>query len=446
MDPQTRAVRSCLIMQKDFRWFFTGQTVSLFGSSMAPVALAFAVLDASGSMSQLGVVLVARMVPLLAFLLIGGATADRFSRRSVLVLANSGSALTQGGVAALLLTGHYSLFAVAALELLNGVLTAFTTPALRGVVPELVDKSHLRQANSLLGSARNVSKILGPSVSGALVVTVGSGAAIAFDAMSFLIAAVGLAQLPLTARASVLQQPGILTDIHEGWTQFRQTPWVWTVTVAFCVVNLVQTGTWQILGPALTQQLSGAQTWGFVLSARGAGLLLMGALMYRLVVRHLLRLGLLMGAIGALPLIALGAHQHAPWLITAAFIGGLGSSALGISWDTSLQEHVPAHALSRVSSYDNLLSYISIPIGQLCVGPLAHALGGFHVALAAGILYAVAAVIPLASSAVRKLPHTVATRTSIPAAASEGQALSLAASVAVSDEIEAPVAESGNSP
>src|SRR5437764_7991095 len=97
------------LRQTNFRWLFTGQTVSLLGSSMAPVALAFAVLDASDSVSQLGVVLVARMVPMLAFLLIGGATADRFSRRTVLVLSNTGSALTQGAVATVLLTGHYSL-------------------------------------------------------------------------------------------------------------------------------------------------------------------------------------------------------------------------------------------------------------------------------------------------------------------------------------------------
>lgn len=177
------------------------------------------------------------------------------------------------------------------------------------------------------------------------------------------------------------------------------------VPLSFCLVNLVQTGTWQILGPELTRQISGEATWGFVLSAGGTGLLVMSVLMYRLTVTHLLRLGLLMGALGALPLLLLGAHLHAPWLIAGAFIAGLGSSVGGISWDTSLQEHVPAHALSRVSSYDDLLSFIAIPIGQLSVGPLAQAFGGFRVAATAGTLYAVAAVIPLASTAVRRLPH-----------------------------------------
>ena len=401
---------SSLLRRADFRWFFTGQLVSLLGSSMAPVALTFAVLNASSSTGDLGIVLTARMLPLLGFLLVGGATADRFARRTVLVTANLGSALTQGCVAGLLLTGHYSLTWVATLEFLNGVLSAFTTPALRGIVPQLVDDGRLRQANALLGSMGNATKIFGPSLSGILVVAVGGGPAIAFDALTYLIAAGCLARLPLiagvaAARASAAGPATILADIRDGWTEFRRIPWVWPVSGTFCLMNMVQTGTWQILGPELTRQLSGEATWGFVLSARGLGLLVMSALMYRLVVGHLLRVGQLMSVLGALPLLALGAHLHTPWLIASAFTAGLGSAVAGISWDTSLQEHVPAHVLSRVSSYDDLLSYVAIPIGQLCVGPLAQTFGGFRLTTGTGVVYAVAAVVPLASTAVRRLPH-----------------------------------------
>ncbi|WP_441248264.1 MFS transporter [Kitasatospora sp. McL0602] len=394
-----------LLRQTHFRWFFAGRLVSLLGSSMAPVALAFAVLDSAPGSGDLGVILAARMLPLLVFLLLGGATADRLPRRTVLVAANLGSALTQGGVAVLLLTDRYSLLPVAALELLSGVVAAFTTPALRGVVPQLVDRTLLQQANAALGSANSATKVLGPSLSGVLVVAVGGGTAIAFDALTYLLAAGCLARLPLISAAPKRQSSTVLRDIRDGWTEFRRLPWVWTVTGAFCLMNLVQTGTWQILGPTLTRQLSSEAVWGFVLSARGAGLLLMSVLMYRLAVRHLLRLGQLASALGALPLLALGARLHAPWLTGAAFVAGLGSAVSGISWETSLQEHVPAHALSRVSSYDDLLSYLAIPIGQLSVGPLTQTFGGFRVTATAGILYAAAALAPLASTAVRRLPH-----------------------------------------
>lgn len=372
---------------------------------MAPVALAFAVLDASGSAHDLGVVLAVHMLPLLALLLVGGAVADRSSRRNVLVAAHLGSALTQGGVATLLLTGHYSLVPVTVLEFLNGALAAFTTPALRGVLPQLVDRSRLQQANSLLGTARNATKILGPSLSGVLVVAVGSGPAIAFDAFTYLLAAAFLARLTFTQDTHAPRRTGVLADIRDGWTEFRAIRWVWVGTLSFCLMNLAQTGTWQILGPQLTRQLSGEATWGFVLSARGIGLLVSGLLMYRLLVRHLLRLGQLTSALAALPLLALGAHLHAPWLLAAAFVAGLGSAVTAVAWDTSLQEHVPPHVLSRVASYDDLLSYLAIPIGQLSVGPLAGAYGASRVTAAAGIISAGAAVLPLASRAVRRLHH-----------------------------------------
>jgi MFS family permease len=403
----------------NFRWFVAGRLVSLLGSSMAPVALAFAVLDASRHAGDLGIVLAARMVPNLVFLLVGGAVADRFSRRTVLVLANLGAASTQGAVAAILLTHHYSLAAVAVLEFANGVLDAFTMPALRGVVPELVDKSRLRQANSLLSSTRNATRILGPSVSGLLVVTAGSGWAIAFDALTFLLAAGCLARLRLAATVPH-QSSTVLADIRDGWTIFRGIRWVWIVSGTFCVLNMIQTGTWQILGPELTRRVSGAATWGFVLSARGVGLLLMSVVMYRLAVRHFLRLGQVSVTLVALPLLALGLHRGAPWLVVSGFVAGLGSSIAGIAWDTSIQEHVPPHALSRVASYDDLLSYVAIPIGQLAVGPLADAIGGFRLVSITGWVYIVLALAPLISREVRDLPH--ARRPAPPPAPRDGPA------------------------
>lgn len=396
---------SSLMRRRDFGWFFSGQLVSLLGSSMAPIALAFAVLDASGSAGDLGIVLAVRMVPMLVFLLVGGAVADRFSRRTVLVLSNLGSALTQGTVAVVLVTGHYALVLVAGLEFLNGVLSAFTSPALRGIVPQFVEKAELQQANSVLSSMRNATKILGPSLAGVVVATAGSGPAIAFDAVSYLLAAGCMAQLSVTTHSVTQKKSSLLSDIRDGWGEFWRIRWVWMVSLSFCVVNLVQTGAWQILGPELTKQISSEATWGLVLSFRGLGMLVMSTLMYRIAVKRLLRLGQLMSALGALPLLALGARLGAPWLIGAAFVAGVGTTVAADGWDTSLQEHVSADVLSRVASYDDLLAYIAIPVGQLCVGPLASAVGGFQVAVGAGLVYAVVTVVPLASASVRRLPH-----------------------------------------
>lgn len=385
-----------------FAWFFYGRLTSQLGSSMAPVALTFAVLDAADRSSDLGVILAAALIPHLLLLLVGGASADRFSRRAVLVAANLGSALTQGLVATILLTGTYSLPWIAGLELANGALAAFTSPALRGIVPELVDPGDLQRANALLGSARNATRIIGPSVAGILVAAAGGGAAIAVDAATYALAALCLLRLTAAPALDTVRTP-LIRDIREGLSYFRSVRWLWPVSMAFFVVNLVQTGPWQILGPQITEQQGGARTWGLVLSARAVGLLVSSVLMYRLVVRRHLRVVLLAGAAAATPLLALGAGVHGAGLIIAAVIGGAGSSASAITWDSALQSHIRRDKLSRVASIDDLLSYTAIPIGQLTASPLASHVGAPTVCLTAAFIWIAAVLTPLGNWTVRNL-------------------------------------------
>ncbi len=387
-----------------FRWFLAGRLVSLLGSGMAPVALALAVLQESGRPGELGVVLASHVVPQLALLLIGGAVADRLSRRTVLVAANLGAGLTQGAVAAVLVTGHYSLPVVAGLELVNGALEAFTSPALRGIVPDLVPAVGLSRANALLASSRNVTKILGPTAAGLLVLGAGGGWAIAVDAVSFLLAAGCLTRLRLPPRPVTSVRTRVITEVRVGWRAFRGIAWLWRVSASFCVVNLVGVGTWQVLGPTLTSERSGAAAWGLVLSARSMGLLAMSAVLYRVSFRHPLRSGQLAGVFGAAPLLALGLGVDLSSLLGSALIAGLGLAVAGITWDTAMQQNTPRDVLARVASFDDLLSYSAIPVGQLLVGPVAAHWGGPAVTFGSGIAYAVAVLFPLSARAVRDLP------------------------------------------
>jgi MFS family permease len=389
-----------------FRWFFAGRFVSLLGSSMAPVALAFAVLDSSGSAGHLGIVLAARSVPMLVFLLIGGTLADRLPRRTVLLTSNLGAAATQGTAAYLLIGGHYHLAAIAALEFLNGTLTAFTTPALRGIVPQLVDAGQKQRANSLLASAKNAISVGGPAVSGLVVTGFGGGWAIAADAATYAVAAYCMARLdvpqPVAAGRSTF-----LHDLREGWTGFRSMTWVVTIVAAFAVTNCVYVGVWNVLGPTIATASVGAAAWGAVLSARAVGMLVMSAAMYRLTVRRFLRAGLLCFALGAVPLIVLGLHSSVYWLVPAAFAAGLGNGIMAVAWETSIQEHVPNTMLSRISAYDDLVSFIAVPVGQVAVGPLAAAFGDTHVTVAGGVVFGAAALFPLLFAGVRRLEQPV---------------------------------------
>jgi MFS family permease len=392
-----------------FRLFFAGRLISLLGSAMTPVALAFAVLGASRRATDLGVVLACQIVPQLALLLVGGVAADRFPRRSVLLGSHLGAGATQAAVATVIISGHYHLALVAALAAGNGAAEAFASPALRGIVPELVPPASVQRANAMLAAARNACRIGGPTVSGLLVVSAGAGWSIALDSASFFVAAVLLSRLRLGVAPPATHR-NLARDLREGWSTFRRLPWLAAGAVSFGVLNLVNVGPWNILGPALTGARSGEAAWGVVLSVRAAGLLLMSVLLVRLRFRHPLRAGSLYGVVAALPLFALGTGASLPVLLAAVFIGALGFTLTDVTWETTLQTHVPREALSRVASIDDLISYAAIPLGQLLTGPLAGLIGAKRVALAAGVVYAFSKLAPLSLRAVRDLgPVTTAT-------------------------------------
>ncbi|WP_116206459.1 MFS transporter [Amycolatopsis circi] len=392
------------LRHRAFAIFYTGRLVSLLGSAMTPVALSFAVLGGSHSATDLGIVLAAGIVPRLAFLLVGGAVGDRFPRNRVLRLSNLGAGAAQLIAAAILLTGNYSLAALAVTEFLGGICTAFTTPVLRGIVPQIVPPESLRQANSLLATGRNITKVAGPAVAGVLVGTVGGGWAIAADGISFVLAAL-LYQTITLPPAENLEQNSVLHSVRIGWRQFWGIPWLWRVVTAFTVYNIVFTGGWLVLGPGIAQDTIGAAGWGAVLSVRAAGALLSGLVMYRLAPKRLLPLGLASAALTVLPLIALGLHAGFPMLAGATFVAGFCAGVMGVAWDTTLQENIPGHLLSRMAAFDDFGSYAGIPIGELLAGPFAAAFGAPQVVLVGGVVIAVAALSPLRSPAVRALRH-----------------------------------------
>ncbi len=239
-----------------FRWFFAGRLVSLLGSSMTPVALSLAVLNASDSAGDMGAVLTANTIPLIVFTLAGGVVGDRFSRRLVLLLSNLGAGLTQAVVAFILISGNYHLGALVLLEALNGTLAAFTNPALRGIVPDIVPKPQIQRANSVLGSAKNAAKVLGPTAAATLVATTNGGWAISVDAATYFVAAVCMFRLKMTGKTPP-RKASTFVALREGWTEFRSRTWVWTIVASFGVANYIQVGIWTVLGPLIAKERIG---------------------------------------------------------------------------------------------------------------------------------------------------------------------------------------------
>jgi MFS family permease len=390
------------LLKGRFGWFFAGRTVDLAGSSMTTVALALSVLQASGRAADLGIVLAANMIPTLALLLLGGTVADRVSRRTVLIVSNLCTAAVMATMAVLLLSSRYHLAVFVGLALVGGVVNAFSQPALRGIVPELVERQDLQRANALLASSQNTVRILGPMLASVLVATVGGGWALAADAASYLLAAAAFTRIPGTSRPPAARGP-LWRDLLDGWATFRSMHWVVVMTVSFALVNAANVGPWNVLGAQVVLDHDGALGWGTVQTVRAIGLLVMSIVAVKLVLRRPLRDGAVWGTLSALPLLAVGVTGNV-WVVSmAAFVGGLGFTVASIGWETTLQAAVPEESLSRVAAYDELFSYVAIPLSQLAVGPLAAAYGAQEVIVVCGVAYVVVCLLPLLNREIRTM-------------------------------------------
>jgi MFS family permease len=386
------------LARREFRLLFAARAISFLGSAMAPIALAFAVLDLTGSASDLGLVLAARMVPQLVFMLVGGVWADRLPRNLVMVVSDLVTGGAQAATAALVLTGNAEIWHLVVLQAVGGAGFAFFFPASTGLVPQTVEPSLLQQANAVLRMALNVSSIGGAALGGLLVAAVGSGWALAIDAATFFASAALLGAMRVT-RGARLETPNFLAELREGWREFVSRTWLWVIVVAFGFLNAAETGALNVLGPVVARdELGGASAFGAIFAAEAIGLLLGAAVALRFRPSRPLFVGC--AAMIALPpvlvLLALGAPL--PLILLAALVMGLGVELFGVYWDTSLQQHVPEHALSRVSSYDALGSFIFIPLGQIAAGPIAEAIGVDET------LYLAAAVVTLAVLAMVATP------------------------------------------
>lgn len=361
--------------ERPFRLLFLGRTTSFIGSAFANVALAFAVLELTGSKADLGYVLAARALPQVVFLLVGGIWADRLPRHRVMVGSNVVSGLSQAAIATLLLLGHAHIWQLMALGAVNGLSSAFFFPAAVGIVPQTVSRSMLQSANALLRLGTNASFIGGAALGGLIVAATSPGVGLACDAASFLLAAlfVGLIRLPPGLR---MEGSNFFAELAEGWREFSSRPWLWAIVAQFGFVNAIEQGSQSVLGPVISKEyFGGAAAWGLILTMQSLGLLAGGLILLRFRPRRILRVATF-GVLLTIPfLLALAVPLPLVGVVAAAGLAGLGIEIFGILWDTAMQQEIPQQKLSRVSSYDALGSFVLIPLGLAAAGPVAEAIG-----------------------------------------------------------------------
>ncbi|HET9718787.1 MAG TPA: MFS transporter [Solirubrobacteraceae bacterium] len=388
---------------RDFRLVLLAASVSLLGDGIAPLGVTFAVLDLTHSATDLGVVLGAFTLGLLGSLLIGGVVADRLSRRGVMVSADAVRFVVRGVIGVLLVTRHASLAELAVSQVVVGVATGFFNPASSGLLPAVAGP-HLQQANSLRGIAGAAGSIAGPVLAGVLVAAISPGAALLADAASYGMSAVLLLRMGRQRRPITAAPIGFWTELRAGFSEVRSRTWLWSVVLAAAVINAVTVG-FMVLGAVIVKRhLGGAGVWALILAAQGVGALLAGTGLLRFRLRRPLLVACLIGLLPVLETVLVAIPTPVAWIAVAALLAGLGGMVFNTLWETTLQNHIPESARSRVSSYDWFGSLALTTVGYALIGPLAAGIGtSSALYLCAGVeLVAVAAL--LAVRELRDLP------------------------------------------
>jgi MFS family permease len=390
--------------ETDFRWLFLSQSISTTGDRLVLVALALLVTERTGSTTDLGIVIAAQTAALVTFLLIGGVWADRLPRHRIMVSTDLIRAGLHALLAALIFADALELWQLVAIEVGFGAAEAFFRPAYSGLVPQTVPEELIQQANAANGLAQTLAEFAGPALATVLVLTLGTGAAFAIDAGTFLLSAALLALVRPRPRGAPARRSSILAELREGYGEVRSRPWVWVTIAVFAFHLVVGFAPYVVLGPSVAEARYGDPAlWGWIAASVGLGTA-GGAL---IALRWRPRLPLVTGVLAAVPfgLVLLAYALGAPLVLVVpcAILAGVGLALFSVWWETALAQRIPPGALSRVAAYDWMGSYALLPLGMVLIGVLADQLGATAVMGVAGSLAAVLVLLALVPRETRSL-------------------------------------------
>lgn len=391
-----------------YRVLLAARFVSNVGNGMAPIALAFGVLSLDGAdAGSLSLVTTAQMIPLVAFLLIGGVAADRFGRSQLVGSTDIIGSMVVAVSAIAFLTDNASVPLLCVNGFIFGVLNALWYPAFSGLMPMIVPGPLLQGANSILGFGANVGFTIGASAAGFIVATAGPGWGLLGDATSFLIA--GLLVLSLRLPKSFGEDSGedrssMITQLRVGWSEFSSRCWIVLIVGSFAFYHLAFEAFIAVLAPVhMKEEFDGARAMGTMMFGFGLGSILGTGIAFRFKPRRPLLVAVGVMPTGAAWMLATGVSAPLWILFVTAAGTGVAVDVMYANWMTTLQTNVPEDALSRVGSYDAFGSLAFAPIGLLVAGPMAHAIGAPASILIMGTIALVAVCTPLLSREVRRL-------------------------------------------
>jgi MFS family permease len=315
-----------------------------------------------------------------------------------------------GLLATLIFAGAVHIWELIVIEALFGTAEAFFRPAANGLLPQTVPEEEIQQANGLSSLSNNIGEFAGPALATALVLGLGAGWAFALDAATFLLSAALLTRVrprrrvvaePAAAAAS--ERVSVWAEVREGFAEIRSRSWVWATLAAFCAALFTGLAPWFVLGPIVARSQYGQiGVYGYVSAVLGIGTIA-GSL---LGIGWRPRYPMLAILLWPLAAVLYAAGFTLVLVLPAMLIGGGGIALFDVWWMTALAERISPDKLSRVSSYDWMVSLALLPLGYVLAGPLANALGAVEVLLGGSALAAIALALGLLPRETRMLRRT----------------------------------------
>jgi MFS family permease len=401
---------------RDFALLWTGATTSLVGDFIFLVAYPWQTFQLTNDPAALGWISAAYFAPAVIFLTAGGVLSDRVERRHMMIAADvmRGSATAVGGFLAI--TNQLTLWELGIVVGIGGLGQALFGPAFGSIVPEIVPRELLAQANSLDQFVRTAAGLVGPAIGGVVIAVSSAGVAFLIDAGTFAVSTV--TALLLTSRPMTREEHrSVLHDVRAGWGYVRVRTWLWATFAAGALMNIASSTRNVLLPFVIKNDLhASARALGFVYSAASAGALI-SAFAYgqRGVPHRPIVVAYLGWALSLFMIAAYGLGTTVAQLVLFGFIGGLGISFGQAIWATLMHQLVPRQMLGRVTSIDWMASLSLMPPAAAVAGVLAAAIGARETLVAAGLLSGGATVLfLLASPALRRTELEPARETSEP--------------------------------
>ena len=392
--PQSRFSHAWRALRhRNFRLFFTGQSISLIGTWMTRVATSWLVYRLTGSALLLGTVSFAGQIPTFLLAPFAGVLVDRINRRKLLVWTQVLAGIQSLALAALTLAKIITIHEIIALSVFQGLINAFDMPGRQSFLVQMVsgdtskpDKQDLSNAIALNSSIVNAARLIGPAIAGIVIAAIGEGYCFAIDGLSYIAVVASLLMMHVPASTIARATTSMLEQLREGWAYVVHFRPIRTILSLFALLSLMGMP-FMVLMPIFASQVlhGGAHTLGYLMGASGVGALISAiSLALRKSVRGLTTMIQIAAVMFGTGLILFGLSHYLVLSLLLMVVVGFGMMQGLAASNTVIQTLVPEDKRGRVMSYYTMAFVGMAPFGSLLAGALAHRFGASHAVMITG--------------------------------------------------------------